>query len=98
MSLNFFFLSAGAKVLFCFIRFSIASGMGRSDSEVIWDSSFTDLDLTTSALTAWTSGSSHSVFTNSLVSFNEAGRVLKMLRDTAGASSSSVFVLQQVRV
>ena len=37
-SLNFFFLSAGASSLF-FMRFSKASGIGRSEMDVTWESS-----------------------------------------------------------
>ena len=35
LSLNFFFLSAGAKDFFCFNIFSITSGIGTSDNDVI---------------------------------------------------------------
>ena len=75
-SLNFFFLSAGARFFsFFFNIFSIASGIGKSEREVTWDNSWTDLDLTISALAACISGSSHSAFTKSLVSFKDVGNV-----------------------
>ena len=78
-SLIFFLLSAGA---YCFLstvlllnRFSIVSGTGKSEIVVIWDSSATDFDLTTSARAACTSGSSTTLFVISLVSVREAGNV-----------------------
>ena len=78
-SLIFFRRSAGA---YCFLstvlllnRFSIVSGTGKSEMVVIWESSATDFDLTTSALAACTSGSSTTLFVISFVSVREAGNV-----------------------
>ena len=76
----------------------MASGIGMSESDVICESSLTDLDLTISALAACTSGSSVSVFTKSFVSINEAGRVpyiFSMENGTLSASSSTVFFLRK---